>query len=127
MDVCHLGLWPGREYQNRRPKPDPCRAAFTGVRDVLNWGNLPQNGLRRDYRTLTPRRLGANHDGPFSFGYQLECDSHGKPLSPRVARDSLTTRLASEQSALTVFIDRLTASVTLIEALGGGWSASQLQ
>jgi NodT family efflux transporter outer membrane factor (OMF) lipoprotein len=38
-----------------------------------------------------------------------------------------TTRLASEQSALGVFIDRLTASVTLIEALGGGWSASQLQ
>lgn len=38
-----------------------------------------------------------------------------------------TTRLASEQSALTVFIDRLTASVTLIEALGGGWNASQLQ
>jgi NodT family efflux transporter outer membrane factor (OMF) lipoprotein len=38
-----------------------------------------------------------------------------------------TTRLASEQSALTVFIDRLTASVTLIEALGGGWSTSQLE
>jgi outer membrane protein TolC len=38
-----------------------------------------------------------------------------------------TTRLASEQSALTVFIDRLTASVTLIEALGGGWNASQLR
>jgi NodT family efflux transporter outer membrane factor (OMF) lipoprotein len=38
-----------------------------------------------------------------------------------------TTRLASEQSALAVFIDRLTASVTLIEALGGGWSAAQLQ
>jgi len=38
-----------------------------------------------------------------------------------------TTRLSSEQSALTVFIDRLTASVTLIEALGGGWSTSQLE
>ena len=38
-----------------------------------------------------------------------------------------TTRLASEQSALSVFINRLTASVTLIEALGGGWNASQLQ
>jgi NodT family efflux transporter outer membrane factor (OMF) lipoprotein len=38
-----------------------------------------------------------------------------------------TTRLTSEQSALTVFIDRLTASVTLIEAVGGGWSASQLK
>jgi NodT family efflux transporter outer membrane factor (OMF) lipoprotein len=38
-----------------------------------------------------------------------------------------TTRLASEQSALTVFVDRLTASVTLIEALGGGWEASQLK
>ncbi len=38
-----------------------------------------------------------------------------------------TTRLTSEQSALTVFVNRLTASVTLIEALGGGWSASQLQ
>jgi NodT family efflux transporter outer membrane factor (OMF) lipoprotein len=38
-----------------------------------------------------------------------------------------TTRLASEQSALTVFINRLTASVTLIEALGGGWNAAQLQ
>ncbi|HVW67715.1 MAG TPA: efflux transporter outer membrane subunit [Steroidobacteraceae bacterium] len=37
-----------------------------------------------------------------------------------------TTRLASEQSALTVFVDRLVASVTLIEALGGGWSTSQL-
>jgi NodT family efflux transporter outer membrane factor (OMF) lipoprotein len=38
-----------------------------------------------------------------------------------------TLRLASEQSALSVFINRLTASVTLIEAVGGGWSASQLQ
>ncbi len=38
-----------------------------------------------------------------------------------------TTRLASEQQALTVFIDRLTASVTLVEALGGGWNAAQLQ
>lgn len=38
-----------------------------------------------------------------------------------------TTRLASEQAALTVFIDRLNASVTLIEALGGGWSTGQLQ
>ncbi len=37
-----------------------------------------------------------------------------------------TTRLASEQQALTVFIDRLTVSVTLVEALGGGWNASQL-
>ena len=38
-----------------------------------------------------------------------------------------TTRLASEQAALTVFLDRLNASVTLIEALGGGWSTSQLE
>ena len=38
-----------------------------------------------------------------------------------------TTRLASEQSALTVFTDRLTASVVLIQALGGGWNASQLK
>jgi NodT family efflux transporter outer membrane factor (OMF) lipoprotein len=38
-----------------------------------------------------------------------------------------TTRLQSEESALTVFINRLTASVTLIEALGGGWSVAQLQ
>jgi NodT family efflux transporter outer membrane factor (OMF) lipoprotein len=38
-----------------------------------------------------------------------------------------TTRLASEQSALAVFTNRLTASVTLIEALGGGWNVSQLQ
>jgi hypothetical protein len=38
-----------------------------------------------------------------------------------------TTRLTSEQSALTVFENRLTASVTLIEALGGGWSNAQIQ
>lgn len=38
-----------------------------------------------------------------------------------------TTRLSSEQSALTVFVDRLTASVTLIEALGGGWSTAKLE
>jgi NodT family efflux transporter outer membrane factor (OMF) lipoprotein len=38
-----------------------------------------------------------------------------------------TTRLQSEQSALTVFVNRLTASVTLIEALGGGWNASLLK
>ena len=37
-----------------------------------------------------------------------------------------TTALASEQTALTVLLDRLTASVSLIEALGGGWHASQL-
>jgi NodT family efflux transporter outer membrane factor (OMF) lipoprotein len=38
-----------------------------------------------------------------------------------------TTRLASEESALTVFVNRLTASVILIEAVGGGWSTSALQ
>jgi NodT family efflux transporter outer membrane factor (OMF) lipoprotein len=38
-----------------------------------------------------------------------------------------TARLSSEQSALTVFENRLVASVTLIEALGGGWSNAQLE
>jgi NodT family efflux transporter outer membrane factor (OMF) lipoprotein len=38
-----------------------------------------------------------------------------------------TTRLSSEVNALTVLSNRLTASVTLIEALGGGWSASRLR
>ena len=38
-----------------------------------------------------------------------------------------TARLQAEQSALNVFIERLTASVTLIEAIGGGWSTAQLQ
>jgi NodT family efflux transporter outer membrane factor (OMF) lipoprotein len=36
------------------------------------------------------------------------------------------TLLADQQSALTVQQNRLVASVTLIEALGGGWDASQL-
>jgi len=38
-----------------------------------------------------------------------------------------TTTVASEQTALTVQLDRLTASVSLIEAIGGGWSAAQLR
>ncbi len=37
-----------------------------------------------------------------------------------------TTRLASEETALTVLSDRLQSSVALIQALGGGWTASQL-
>jgi NodT family efflux transporter outer membrane factor (OMF) lipoprotein len=37
-----------------------------------------------------------------------------------------TTRLAAEQTALTVLSSRLQASVALIEAVGGGWNASQL-
>jgi NodT family efflux transporter outer membrane factor (OMF) lipoprotein len=37
-----------------------------------------------------------------------------------------TTRLASEETALTVLSSRLQASVALIEAVGGGWDASQL-
>ena len=37
-----------------------------------------------------------------------------------------TTRLSSEETALTVLSDRLQASVALIEALGGGWSAAGL-
>jgi NodT family efflux transporter outer membrane factor (OMF) lipoprotein len=37
-----------------------------------------------------------------------------------------TTRLSSEESALTVLSTRLQASVALIEALGGGWTASKL-
>lgn len=37
-----------------------------------------------------------------------------------------TTRLASEQTELTVLLDRLGASVSLIQAIGGGWSAEQL-
>jgi NodT family efflux transporter outer membrane factor (OMF) lipoprotein len=38
-----------------------------------------------------------------------------------------TTTLSSEQTELTVLLGRLTASVSLIEALGGGWSAAQLK
>lgn len=38
-----------------------------------------------------------------------------------------TTRLASEETALTVHLDRLTASVALVEAVGGGWDTSQLK
>jgi NodT family efflux transporter outer membrane factor (OMF) lipoprotein len=37
-----------------------------------------------------------------------------------------TTRLSAEQTALTVLSSRLQASVALIEAIGGGWNASQL-
>ncbi len=37
-----------------------------------------------------------------------------------------TTRLSAEQTALAVLSSRLQASVALIEALGGGWSATQL-
>ena len=38
-----------------------------------------------------------------------------------------TTRLSAEETALQVLSNRLQASVTLIEALGGGWEASQLK
>lgn len=38
-----------------------------------------------------------------------------------------TTTLSSEQTALAVLSNRLQASVALIEALGGGWNASQLR
>jgi NodT family efflux transporter outer membrane factor (OMF) lipoprotein len=37
-----------------------------------------------------------------------------------------TTRLTAEETALTVLSSRLQASVALIEALGGGWDATQL-
>ncbi|MGH8219590.1 MAG: efflux transporter outer membrane subunit [Steroidobacteraceae bacterium] len=37
-----------------------------------------------------------------------------------------TTRVSSEETALTVQLDRFTASVALVDALGGGWNASQL-
>jgi len=37
-----------------------------------------------------------------------------------------TTRLSAEQTALSVLSSRLQASVALIEAVGGGWSAAQL-
>lgn len=37
-----------------------------------------------------------------------------------------TTTLSSEQTALTVLLNRLTASVSLVEALGGGWNTARL-
>jgi NodT family efflux transporter outer membrane factor (OMF) lipoprotein len=37
-----------------------------------------------------------------------------------------TTTFANEQTALTVQLDRLTASVALIQAIGGGWSSAAL-
>ncbi len=37
-----------------------------------------------------------------------------------------TTRLSAEETALSVLSSRLQASVALIEAVGGGWNASQL-
>ena len=39
---------------------------------------------------------------------------------------AVQTLLSNQQSALTIQQNRLVASVTLIEALGGGWDASQL-
>ena len=36
------------------------------------------------------------------------------------------TTLSNRQSALTILENRLLASVTLIEALGGGWDSAQL-
>jgi NodT family efflux transporter outer membrane factor (OMF) lipoprotein len=39
---------------------------------------------------------------------------------------SQTARLSAEQTALSVLSSRLQASVALIEAVGGGWNASQL-
>jgi NodT family efflux transporter outer membrane factor (OMF) lipoprotein len=38
-----------------------------------------------------------------------------------------TTTLSSREAALTVLVNRLNASVSLIEALGGGWDASHLR
>jgi NodT family efflux transporter outer membrane factor (OMF) lipoprotein len=38
-----------------------------------------------------------------------------------------TTRLTSEETALTVLLDRLIASVAMVEALGGGWDSTQLR
>jgi NodT family efflux transporter outer membrane factor (OMF) lipoprotein len=37
-----------------------------------------------------------------------------------------TTTLASEQTALTVLLNRLSASVALVQAIGGGWTATSL-
>lgn len=37
-----------------------------------------------------------------------------------------TARLANEETALNIYQTRLTASVALIQALGGGWDVSQL-
>jgi NodT family efflux transporter outer membrane factor (OMF) lipoprotein len=37
-----------------------------------------------------------------------------------------TTRLTNEETALTILQNRLTASVALIQALGGGWDSGQL-
>ena len=37
-----------------------------------------------------------------------------------------TTRLSAEETALSVLSSRLQASVALIEAVGGGWDATQL-
>jgi outer membrane protein TolC len=38
-----------------------------------------------------------------------------------------TTRLSTEETALTVLLDRLIASVAMIQAVGGGWNSSELQ
>lgn len=39
---------------------------------------------------------------------------------------ALTTRLDAEETALSVFLQRLEASVTLIQAVGGGWTSADL-
>jgi len=38
-----------------------------------------------------------------------------------------TSRLSSEVTALSVLTNRLTGSVAMIEALGGGWTATDLR
>ena len=40
--------------------------------------------------------------------------------------DAQTTALGDEQAVLTIEQNRLVASVTLVEAIGGGWDSTQL-
>jgi hypothetical protein len=47
--------------------------------------------------------------------------------APSAAGRLSAPTLPSEQTELTVLLGRLTASVSLIEALGGGWNAAQLK
>ncbi|NNM62770.1 MAG: RND transporter, partial [Steroidobacteraceae bacterium] len=46
------------------------------------------------------------------------------PYSSVIAAQTAT--LASRESALNVLLSRLSASVSMIQALGGGWNASRL-
>jgi outer membrane protein TolC len=116
----------------RRAEVAQARAAYQA--DIANYRQTVLSGLEQVEDELVTLRVLEKEQGVEDAAVAASLEAERLTLNQYKAGTvpyssvitAQTTRLSSEESALSVLSTRLQASVALIEALGGGFTAAKL-